>query len=141
MLTIQHICLLDSWFTFMGFFGMFFHLIFFSLIFNYKVIPRIEKRLSEKLEFKYFPGYYLFPKFMHPLGYWADIGGYIVWSYLWHVPKKREGQYALHYINYNIKDASRFEIVMSFLAIFTCIMVFVLLGISYYIDYAYSVCK
>ncbi len=110
-------------------------LIILPIIFNFFVIPNIEKRLGKKLEFSRFI-------------YWGkssiwfsahlDIGHSIFAKYLiWKIwGKVRVGNpkvvYALYQLNYDIREASKFEIIMSFWTTLNSLLFFaVIIGICF----------
>jgi len=100
-------------------------LIIFPIIFHLLIIPKIEKRIGEKLKYK-MPIYnwQIFAKWFTPP---VDIGmaifiKYLIWKILNRSPGKIWGfnpnnPHALMQVDYDIRQASYTEIVISFLVI------------------------
>jgi hypothetical protein len=87
-------------------------LIVFPAIFNCKIIPRLEKKIGCKLKFDALPAYYLLPKSWSPLWWWCEVSSYIFFSYFWKIPKRMRN-FALAKVNFDVSQASRFDIIMS----------------------------
>lgn len=88
------------------------------VIFNFFVIPNIEKRYCKKLKYAK-DIYQLYPKFLYKN---VDIATYIVACCSIFAGKilnrKRDySRYALYEINYTKENATKFEIIMSFFSI------------------------
>jgi hypothetical protein len=111
--------------------------LFFPPIFNFIIIPRIEKKLGKKLQFpsihyRIVPSNRYFAKSL-------DISLYIVIKYITYKITKNpdecrlldKSKLALKYANYPITMASRFEIVMSFIVIIDTLLCIVSGIVSY----------
>jgi hypothetical protein len=102
--------------------------LFFPPIFNFIIIPRIEKKLGKKLQYR-LQGYRFIPsnRYFLPAG---DISLYIVIKYLMlkiaknpnFKFKKIYANLALETAEYPITMASHFEIVMSFIVIIDALL-------------------
>lgn len=123
-------------------------LLLFPVIFNYYIIPKIEKRIKQKivfdsLNYRFLKKNFIFGKF---LASYAEISLFILLKYL---IAKFEGYFrfvsikyfmwkfrkcSLQEINYNIESASKFEIFMSLLVIL-CAPLMILCGILIYYGY------
>lgn len=107
------------------------------IIFNYFIIPNIERKVGERLEFRDYWDYFLFGNFMYRH---IEIISYLAIKYLAFKFKgnqdafKINPKFSLSKINYRIEDASRFEIVMSFVAIINVIVATICLAIAYLIS-------
>lgn len=108
-------------------------LIIFPIIFNCFIIPKIEKKVGQKLEFisasYIFVSTYYYLIGGEVLGKYCEIAMYIVIKYLASKFGKKlnnKSRNALQSINYDIKRASRFELVMSFAVFLNIIFAFLL---------------
>jgi hypothetical protein len=100
-------------------------LIVLPMIFNCKIIPDMEKKIGEKLKFQALVGFYfLVPRFWQRLGWWCEISLYISYAYFWKIPERMESL-ALAKVNFDIKKASYFEIIMSFFG--ACVVIAIVL--------------
>lgn len=108
------------------------------IVFNYFIIPKIEKKIGSKLEFINWYEFYLFGKFSFRF---AEIVSYIIIKYIALKLKKDphkikiNSKMALMKINYDIKEASSIEIVMSFLTIISGLLFFIIGGIIWYMHH------
>ena len=123
--------------------GLIYFLIAAPIIFHLFIIPKIEKRLGKKLQYKQvIYQWQVFAKWFVPV---MDIGFFITILYLtWKITGKKKieiwekvtaNAYALAQTNYDIAEASYFEIFMSFLSViymfyFGVIMVIQLIKLS-----------
>jgi hypothetical protein len=102
----------------------FYFLIVDPFIYHCWIIPIIEKRYKEKLIFD-MPGYgiVLLPGWFMPP---SQIGVYIVFKYLgWRIALINNPYAALKRINYDIKTASKAEIVMSFITVINFLLIII----------------
>ena len=102
---------------------------FFPIIFNFKIIPRIEKIVGEKLIYTHIV--YQMTPFGTYCRYLVDIVPYIMVKHIAYLfgfdPNKvRVGNksYALQRVNYDIKNVSRFELFLCYLACVIIIQMF-----------------
>ncbi|ABS77316.1 hypothetical protein CbuD7D7780_08745 [Coxiella burnetii] len=114
--------------------------IVFPIIFNTKIIPNIEKRLGKKIKFDKNPFYYYFlPKFTHPLFWWGDVASYILYKIFrfntWKTKYKNTN--ALAYMEYDIRQSTRFEITMSIIAGLVGLLFILVIGFYAYGRYVY----
>lgn len=118
--------------------------IIFPFFFN-KFIPSIEKQVGRKIKFNKMPYYYLLPKFTHPLFYWGDIVCYIGVLYIWPMNEERKRlvkiRFALGEVGYDVKQAPRSLIIISWIALGGLIICSLLAFISFYIYYSYPMCQ
>ena len=101
-------------------------LIILPLIFNFTIIPGIEKKIGNKLEYN-LPGYSLLP-FRSYLAKYLEISLYILTKYF-KIPKTLNPEYALVKARYQLAQFSIKEIAWSILSIFNMICFFLLLGL------------
>lgn len=126
--------------AFLCFFAVINSMLIFPIIFNYLLIPKIEKRIGQKLNFclAMYNGY-LFGKFF--CRYIEIMYSILILYFRFKLTrnpkdKKLASFFALGQIDYQISTASPFEIIMSFLGL---INAFVLLsGIVLYAVYFYN---
>ncbi len=105
------------------------------IIFKFIIIPKIEKRIGEKL--KYLMSIYRWQIFSSWFVPPADVGFTISIQYfIWKIKKRPPGKlwgynentnFALQRVNYDVRQASRLEISMSFLAMAN-MSIFIFLG-------------
>ena len=104
--------------------GLYF-LIIDPFIYHYWIIPIIQKRYKEKLIFD-MPTYglILLPGWFMPP---TEIGFYIVCKYFgWEIPLTRNCYAALKKIAYDIKMATKAEIVISFITVINFFLIIIL---------------
>lgn len=116
------------------FFGAFYMLVISPIIFNFYLIPNIEKRIGKYLRYDPLWGYMFLGMWMMPA---FEVSGYIVRRYFALVfkgehglPEKRN-RFALKKIGFTIDMATKFEIIMSFAYIINVIIigVFAIIGL------------
>lgn len=112
------------------------------LIFNIYIIPKIEKKVGQKLIYE--SQYYLLTHKMHPLagkyiGQATEIMIYIFTYYmLWKFGKYGwkinhvEPTYALSKVNYKIETASKLEVFLTFCFSFNVVLIFACVILNYY---------
>jgi len=96
------------------FFTAIYQIIIMPIVFNYFIIPKLESKIGKKLEYRSYYNFFLF-------GNWSfksiEIANYIFLRYLFLkiIPnyKWRYKNSALAKVNYDIRTASKFEIVVS----------------------------
>lgn len=104
------------------------------IIFNFFIIPKIEKKTGKKLEFAPYWNAFLFGNFI--IGY-AEIVEYIIIKYFALRFKKNPDairvnrKFALEKIKYDIRTASNFEIKMSFIAAINVLLAAFCLGMVF----------
>lgn len=93
------------------------------VVFNYVIIPKIEKKLGTKLKFKTIYDFFLFGNFSYRF---LEVAIYIFLRYFFlkinpnYVWKYKNT--ALAKVNYDVRNASRLEIAMSFYSIISMIL-------------------
>ncbi len=112
-------------FAIAGTISVFATIVIFPWIFNRKIIPNIEKRVGQRLEFTLFtyallPGMYTFMRY-------GEIVWYIVIKHMavkmgYDQTKLVAWGSALQNINYDVRNASHCELIMSYLAVLNLLM-------------------
>ena len=106
------------------------------IIFNTKIIPKIRKRLKEKLIFNKMIYYYFLPKTLQPICWWVDVAFYIFIKIM-KIKMRDKNFCALYPVNYDVNQSTRFEIIMSFIAVAIAIMFVLGLALSAFFHYVY----
>lgn len=111
-------------------------LTFFPIIFNLVIIPKIEKKVGTKLEYRNIV--YDIQPFGLLIGKYFEIMFYIVVKHVtlklgFNPSKIRLGpRFALQLVNYDIRQASYFELFMCYLALFNIVQFFGFGGYTYF---------
>jgi|GEM_PF-4803126 len=109
--------------------------------FRFYIVPKIEKRIGEKLPFAM--TLYQTQPFSKFFGRPFDIGQaimnkYLIWKFtgktdtgIWGGARIPYSSFAIMHVNYDIRDASFIEIFMSFLEIFNTLSFFIILFVAF----------
>lgn len=122
------------------FFSGFNFFITFPIFFHFLILPKIEKRIGKKLEYRsVLYKFQIFSQWVYPP---IDIARGVVWRcFCWIFFKKVEGRFEYSNINssplvrvgYDVRQASKFEIVISFLSFLNFYGAILLLGLNIFI--------
>ena len=126
--------MLLNWMALAWVFAMFNLLVICPIIFDFFIIPKIERRLRENLKYKLtIYNWQVFARwFVPPIDIAPTIFcQYLIWKFKKQAPKNSNSSMlsALKQSSYDVSKASRFEIIMSFFVMFN-IVIFIFDGIG-----------